>query len=89
VRDALLNPRREKLRLVLTRNALDRLGEAVASAGVVARDRRSAQAFPAPLDPGSVHQGAALEVRPLDWGSLGGPAPWRRRAALLWCFSTG
>jgi 23S rRNA (guanosine2251-2'-O)-methyltransferase len=25
--------------------------------------------FPAPLDPGSVHQGAALEVRPLDWGS--------------------
>jgi hypothetical protein len=24
--------------------------------------------FPAPLDPGSVHQGAALEARPLDWG---------------------
>jgi len=26
--------------------------------------------FAAPLDPGSVHQGAALEVKPLDWGSL-------------------
>jgi len=26
--------------------------------------------FSAPLDPGSVHQGAALEARPLDWGSL-------------------
>jgi 23S rRNA (guanosine2251-2'-O)-methyltransferase len=34
VRDALLNPAREKLRLVVTRNALDRLGEAVPSAGV-------------------------------------------------------
>jgi 23S rRNA (guanosine2251-2'-O)-methyltransferase len=29
-----------------------------------------ARKFPAPLDPGSVHQGAALEVRPLDWGRL-------------------
>jgi 23S rRNA (guanosine2251-2'-O)-methyltransferase len=69
VRDALLNPAREKLRLVVTRNALDRLGEAVASAGVepeIADPRK----FPAPLDPGSVHQGAALETRPLDWGSL-------------------
>ena len=26
--------------------------------------------FTAPLDPGSVHQGAAIEVRPLDWGAL-------------------
>jgi 23S rRNA (guanosine2251-2'-O)-methyltransferase len=26
--------------------------------------------FSAPLDPGSVHQGAALEVKPLKWGSL-------------------
>jgi 23S rRNA (guanosine2251-2'-O)-methyltransferase len=69
VRDALLNPAREKLRLVVTRNALDRLGEAVASAGLepeIADPRK----FPAPLDPGSVHQGAALEARPLDWGRL-------------------
>ena len=26
--------------------------------------------FTAPIDPGSVHQGAALEVKPLDWGGL-------------------
>ena len=69
VRDALLNPAREKLRLVVTRNAADRLGEAVATGGLEPEiaDPRS---FPAPLDPGSVHQGAALEVKPLNWGSL-------------------
>lgn len=69
VRDALLNPAREKLRLVVTRNAADRLGEAVASGGLepeIADPRK----FPVPLDPGSVHQGAALEVRALDWGRL-------------------
>lgn len=69
VHDALLNARREKLRLVVTRNAADRLGDAVAASGVpveIADPRK----FPAPLDPGSVHQGAALEVLPLDWGSL-------------------
>lgn len=69
VRDALLNPAREKLRLVVTRNALERLGDAVAEAGIEPEisDPRN---FAAPLDPQSVHQGAALEVKPLDWGSL-------------------
>lgn len=69
VRDALLNPRREKLRLVVTPNAQDRLADAISAADIepeVADPRR----FAAPLDPGSVHQGAALEVRPLAWGSL-------------------
>lgn len=69
VRDALANPKREKLRLILTRNAADRLGEVIARSGLtpeIADPRK----FPAPLDPGSVHQGAALEVRPLDWGPL-------------------
>jgi 23S rRNA (guanosine2251-2'-O)-methyltransferase len=69
VRDALANPARVKLRLVVTRNALDRLGEGVSAAGLtpeIADPRK----FPVPLDPGSVHQGAALEVRALDWGSL-------------------
>ncbi|WP_308916748.1 RNA methyltransferase [Jannaschia sp. LMIT008] len=69
VRDALANPLRDKLRLVVTRNAADRLGDAVPADGLpveVADPRR----FPVPLDPGSVHQGAALEVRPLDWGKL-------------------
>ena len=69
VRDALLNPRREKLRLILTKNAADRLGNVVRDGGLtpeIADPRK----FPAPIDPGSVHQGAALEVRPLDWGPL-------------------
>jgi 23S rRNA (guanosine2251-2'-O)-methyltransferase len=69
VRDALLNPRRERLRLVVTQNALEKLRDAVAESGMepeISDPRR----FAAPLDPESVHQGAALEVRPLDWGSL-------------------
>jgi 23S rRNA (guanosine2251-2'-O)-methyltransferase len=70
VRDALLNPRRERLRLILTKNAADRLGEEAIAAGGVEPEIADPRVFPAPLDPGSVHQGAALEVRPLDWGRL-------------------
>lgn len=69
VRDALENPAREKLQLIVTRNAADKLGEAIAASGVepeIVDPRR----FTAPLDPQSVHQGAALEVKPLAWGSL-------------------
>ncbi len=69
VRDALMNPARERLRLVVTRNAADKLAEAIAAGGLepeIADPRK----FPVPLDPGSVHQGAALEVKPLDWGRL-------------------
>jgi 23S rRNA (guanosine2251-2'-O)-methyltransferase len=69
VRDALDNPRREKLRLIVTRNAADKLSEAIAASGVTP-EMADPRKFTAPLDPGSVHQGAALEVRPLDWGSL-------------------
>lgn len=69
VRDALLNPRREKIRLVVTLNAQGRLEDAIAQSGIEPEvvDPRK---FSAPLDPGSVHQGAALEVKPLDWGRL-------------------
>ena len=69
VRDALENPAREKLRLIVTKNAGDKLAQAIAASGMepeMADPRR----FPAPLDPQSVHQGAALEVKPLDWGTL-------------------
>jgi 23S rRNA (guanosine2251-2'-O)-methyltransferase len=69
VRDALLNPARTRLRLVLTRNAADKLADAIATSGMtpeIADPRK----FDAPIDPGSVHQGAALEVKPLDWGRL-------------------
>ena len=69
VQDALLNPRREKLRLVLTKNAADRIGDAVAQGGIEPEivDPRK---FDVPLDENSVHQGAALEAKPLNWGSL-------------------
>ncbi|WP_102108471.1 23S rRNA (guanosine(2251)-2'-O)-methyltransferase RlmB [Oceaniglobus roseus] len=69
VRDALMNPARQRLRLVVTKNAADKLADAIAEAAIepeIADPRK----FPAPLDPGSVHQGAALEVKPLHWGSL-------------------
>lgn len=71
VRDALANPRREKIRLVLTRNAADRLG-AEALTGDPAPEIVDPRKFDAhvPLDRDSVHQGAALEVKPLRWGSL-------------------
>jgi 23S rRNA (guanosine2251-2'-O)-methyltransferase len=86
VRDALLNPRRVRLRLVVTPNALARLADAVAAAGI-APEISDPRRFAAPLDPGSVHQGAALEVRPLDWGSLeqvaGGAGPMPPRIVLL------
>lgn len=69
VRDALMNPAREKLRLVLTKNAFDKLEQAVAHSGMEPEivDPRK---FEVPIDEGSVHQGAALEVKPLNWGSL-------------------
>lgn len=69
VRDALVNPKREKLRLVVTRNAADKLAAAIAESGITP-EVSDARKFAAPLDPQSVHQGAALEVKPLDWGPL-------------------
>ncbi|MBF9034461.1 23S rRNA (guanosine(2251)-2'-O)-methyltransferase RlmB [Rhodobacterales bacterium HKCCE2091] len=70
VRDALSNPRRQKLRLILTRNAADRIGAEVIAAAGIEPEIADPRKFPAPLDPGSVHQGAAMEVKPLDWGRL-------------------
>ena len=69
VRDALMNPTREKLTLMVTPNALAKLEEAVAAAGIEPQvvDPRK---FKPPLDSGSVHQGAVLEVKPLNWGRL-------------------
>ncbi len=82
VRDALMNPAREKLRLVVTKNAHDKLAEAIHASGItpeIVEPRK----FSVPIDPQSVHQGAALEVKPLHWGSLaeraitGGDRPLR------------
>lgn len=71
VRDALMNPARAKLQLVVTKNAADKLGEAIAASGMEPEivEPRNFDNHVA-LDPESVHQGAALEVRPLQWGSL-------------------
>jgi 23S rRNA (guanosine2251-2'-O)-methyltransferase len=69
VRDALLNPARQKLRLIVTLNARGKLQEAIAASGMTPEEV-DPRKFAAPLDPGSVHQGAALEVKPLDWGDL-------------------
>ncbi|EPX81190.1 23S rRNA (guanosine-2'-O-) -methyltransferase rlmB [Litoreibacter arenae DSM 19593] len=69
VRDALANPMRERLRLVVTKNAADRLAEDIAKSGMEP-EISDPRKFAAPIDPQSVHQGAALEVKPLDWGNL-------------------
>ncbi len=68
VRDALANPAREKLRLVVTQNALDRLGDLAGMVPEITDARVFDRAVGLPPD--SVHQGCALEVRPLAWGSL-------------------
>ena len=67
VRDALQNPARQKLRLLATRNAADKLTDAIAASGIEP-EIEDPRKFSAPLAPDSVHQGAALEVKPLDWG---------------------
>ena len=81
VRDALVNPRRRRHRLIVTPNAAAKLAEAIETSGMTP-ETADPRRFPAPLDPQSVHQGAALEADPLDWGSLSelcaprqGPAP--------------
>lgn len=68
VRDALANPARDKLRLVVTQNAVDRLGDLHGISPEITDPRVFGKSVP--LSPESVHQGAALEVRPLKWGSL-------------------
>ncbi|MEP2473847.1 MAG: RNA methyltransferase, partial [Paracoccaceae bacterium] len=69
VRDALMNPHREKLRLIVTLNAENKLADAI-EASEVKPEVVEPRKFAAPLDPGSVHQGAVLEVNPLEWGRL-------------------
>lgn len=69
VRDALMNPKRQVLRLVLTKNASDKLADAIDVRGITP-EISDPRKFSAPLDSGSVHQGAAAEVKPLEWGTL-------------------
>ncbi|GLQ34623.1 23S rRNA (guanosine(2251)-2'-O)-methyltransferase RlmB [Amylibacter marinus] len=69
VRDALANPMRERLRLMVTKNAHDKL-EAEIKASGIEPEILDPRKFNPPIDAQSVHQGAALEVKPLDWGDL-------------------
>lgn len=69
VRDALKNPLREKLKLIVTQNAADKLSSDIAYSNLKFEISDSKK-FAAPIDKQSVHQGAALEVRPLKWGEL-------------------
>ncbi len=70
-----------RLRLVLTRNAADRLAEAI-SASRHDPEIVDPRKFDKRRSTRLVHQGAALEVKPLDWGRLndvarGAPLPPR------------
>ncbi len=69
VRDALTNPARQIVRLVATRNAALKLADAIEACGAVVEEADSRR-FPVPLDPGSVHQGAAVLTPPLVWGEI-------------------
>jgi len=69
VRDALKNPKREKIRLLLTRNAEKKLEDSIKQE-LVKTEIVEPKKFNELLDRGSVHQGAALEVKPLKWGSI-------------------
>ena len=66
---ALLNPARRKRRLVLTQNAAAKLAASLEASGMRAQIMH-ARRFPAPVGAGTVHQGAALEVEPLQWPTV-------------------
>jgi 23S rRNA (guanosine2251-2'-O)-methyltransferase len=82
VRDALANPARVRHRLVVTRNAADRLAASISASGL-APEVVDARKFNVPLDPQSVHQGAALEVAPLDWGPVSNLCAPRGQAPMV------
>ncbi len=74
VREAIGNPDRGKYRLVVTQNALNRLGECVSSSGLVP-EVVPPRNFPVKFESGTSHQGCALLVDPLprrklDWQLL-------------------
>jgi len=57
------------LRLIMAESGCDERAAAVASSGC-APGMAGPRRFTATIDPGSVHQGAALGVKPLEWGRL-------------------
>ncbi|MEM7242315.1 MAG: 23S rRNA (guanosine(2251)-2'-O)-methyltransferase RlmB [Pseudomonadota bacterium] len=84
VRDALSNPMRDKHALIVTQNAFQKLQSEIAAAGIDPQVV-DARKFDVPIDPNSVHQGAAIEVTPLDWGDLTDICAPRGQAARVVC----
>ena len=68
VRDALVNQKRKKIRLMVTTNAAAKLSESISISGLNP-EIFNARQFKPPIEKNSVHQGAALEVESLQWGS--------------------
>ena len=69
VRDALNNPNRIKHNLMVTPNAQSKLIVSIDGSGVPTKIIDPRKFFP-PIEKQSVHQGAVLQVSPLNWGSL-------------------
>ncbi len=67
VRDALANPARSKRKLLVTKNAHHKLEDVIGNCPVEVFDPHR---FHPPIDKGSVHQGAVLEVDVLNWGGI-------------------
>ena len=66
VRTALQNSKRKKIRLIVTENALTRLGSGIVDESGVKIDFQTAQYLDRLLGPDAVHQGVVLECLPLD-----------------------
>ena len=69
VRDALDNPSRIKHSLMVTANAQAKLSISIERSQVPTKIIDPRKFFP-PIEKQSVHQGAVLQVSPLNWGSL-------------------
>lgn len=67
VRDALANPARIKRKLLVTKNAHYKLEDVIGNCPIEVFDPHR---FHPPIDQGSVHQGAVLEVDVLNWGGI-------------------
>jgi 23S rRNA (guanosine2251-2'-O)-methyltransferase len=69
VNDALQNPNRVKHSLMITPNAHKKLINSIEKCSVKTQIIDPRKFFP-PIEKQSVHQGAAMQVSPLNWGSL-------------------
>ena len=69
IKNALMNQKRTKLRLLVSRNAFNKLKEEIEYSRVK-YDIINTKHFKPPIAVESVHQGAFLEVIPLNWASV-------------------